>query len=200
LGFYLLAGGALLLRRKICSSGVIAVCGLALCLWPLTGWNLRPAYVLGLWPDFFCGALVWWAARRRAAGPRWSAAAALVALLVLEAAWPGGYGGLARVVAVGTAVALWIFSLRERDAPPHGIMRAFGWVGAFSYSLYLIHLAVLSPFMNLAQRFISPAQSSFCFVWLLAIGCAGTAGWLLYHWVEAPIEQWRKSRWSARRA
>jgi peptidoglycan/LPS O-acetylase OafA/YrhL len=119
-------------------------------------------------------------------------------MLALVALWPGGFGGEARVVAIGTATALWIFSKRERGAAPSTAMRALGWIGAFSYSLYLIHLAVLSPFTNLVQRFVHPDRLSFCATWLAAVLLSGAAGWALYRWVEAPLERWRKSRWSAR--
>ena len=79
-------------------------------------------------------------------------------------------------------------------------MRALGWLGAFSYSLYLIHLAVLSPFTNLAQRFVPPSRWLFCGVWVVGLLVSTAAGWALYRWVEAPIERWRKTRWSARPA
>ena len=200
LGFYLLGSGGLLLRRKFVSSSALAVLGLALCLWPLLGVNPRATYVLGLWPDFFAGALAWWAARSSSTGRARFVAAALVALLALVVTWPGGFGGEARVAALGTAASLWFLSKRERGAPPSGAMRALGWVGAFSYSLYLIHLAVLSPFTNLAGRIVAPSSLAFCGVWLAALLISLATGWALYHWVESPFERWRKSHWSNRPA
>ena len=196
LGFYLIGAGAILLRRRKVTSASIAALGFVLCLWPLFGWKFTPALVLSLWPDFFAGVLVWWAARAKTSGLRWSAAAGIAALVALNIFWPGGYGEVARATAIGTAVALWIFSRWENDRPAGVITRTLGWVGKFSYSLYLIHLAVLSPFTNLGRRIVPPSELLFCIVWLAAIVMSGLAGWALYRWVEAPIELWRKLRWS----
>lgn len=198
LGFYLIGAGALLLRQRGIPSATIAAMGFGLCLWPLFGWNFAPTYVLGLWPDFFAGVLAWWAARATTLAPKWSATAGLAVLLALDAFWPGGYGALARLAAIGTAVALWFFFARDDGTPASGLARRLGWFGTFSYSLYLIHLAVLSPLTNLARRFVAPTGLPFVLVWVAVVGLSGAAGWALYRWVEAPIERWRKSRWSAR--
>jgi peptidoglycan/LPS O-acetylase OafA/YrhL len=101
---------------------------------------------------------------------------------------------------VGTAATLWLFSKRANGAPLPALLRVLSWVGAFSYSLYLIHLAVLSPLTNLLRRFMAPTELRFCVAWLGAVALSGLAGWVVYRCVEAPIERWRKSRWSARPA
>jgi peptidoglycan/LPS O-acetylase OafA/YrhL len=191
LGFYLLAAGALILRRRGPASALVLL-GMLLCLWPLTGWQFRLTYVLGLWPDFFVGGLVWWAARSRTSAPKYLAAAGLAMLALLALSWPGGYGGQGLLVAITTAIILWALSGQDHRVAANPFLRKLAWVGGFSYSLYLIHLPLLSPFMNLAARWVPPRQALFCLVWLAAVLLAFTGGWLLNRLVEAPAERWRK--------
>ncbi len=194
-GFYLFGAGALLARRHGLSSGVIAGLGLLTCAWPLLGLDFRPAYVLGLWPDFFAGVLVWWCARIPTLPRTLAGIGGLVTLAVLALNWPG-FGGLGRCTALLTAVLLWISSRRDHTAAAIIPLRALGRLGIFSYSLYLIHVTVLSPFMNLGQRLVPTSGFAFVFVWITAVALALVAGWLLHRWVEAPVERWRKRRWS----
>jgi exopolysaccharide production protein ExoZ len=191
LGFYLLAAGALTLRRRV-SAATLVLLGMLLSLWPLTGWQFRLTYVISLWPDFFVGGLVWWAARSRAPMLKYFAAGGLAVLTLLTLAWPGGYGGQGRLAAIGTATILWVLSRQDHRVAANPFLRKLAWVGGFSYSLYLIHLALLSPFMNLAKRWVSPRHALFCLVWLVAVLLAFTGGWLLNRLVEAPVEHWRK--------
>lgn len=191
LGFYLLAAGALILRRRVPAS-TLALLGILLCLWPLAGWRFQLTYVLALWPDFFVGGLVWWAAQSHARAPKYLAAAGLAMLALLDLEWPGGYGGQPRLVAIATATTLWALSGQDRRVAAIPFLRKLAWVGGFSYSLYLIHLPLLFPFMNLAERWVSPRHSLFCLVWLAAVLLAFTGGWLLNRLVEAPVERWRK--------
>jgi len=162
------------------------------CLWPLAGWQSRLTYVLGLWPDFFVGMLVWWAARSLAPRSKYFAATGLALLTLLALGRHGGYGGQGLLTAIATAVALWALSGQDGRVGANPFLRKLAWVGGFSYSLYLIHLPLLSPFMNLAQRWVSPRHALFCLVWLAAVLLAFTGGWLLNRLVEAPVERWRK--------
>jgi exopolysaccharide production protein ExoZ len=191
LGFYLLAAGALILRRRVPVS-TLALLGMLLCLWPLSGWQFRLTYMLGLWPDFFAGGLAWWAARSHTRAPKYLAAAGLAMLALLNLGWPGGYGGQGRLAAIATAATLWALAGQDHRVAAIPFLRKLAWVGGFSYSLYLIHLPLLSPFLNLAQRWVSPHHALFCLVWLAGILLAFTGGWLLNRLVEAPVERWRK--------
>jgi peptidoglycan/LPS O-acetylase OafA/YrhL len=199
LGFYALGAGALLLRRHGLASAVIAALGMFLCAGPLLHVESKATYVLGLWPDFFAGALVWWSARVPTAKRTVAGIAGLSILLVLALTWPGGYGGLARTTALATAAALWLASRHNRSGINGNLSRALAWLGVCSYSLYLVHLTVLSPFLNLAQRAVPPSNAAFVVVWLAALALGVGAGWLLHRFVESPVELWRKSRWSHRR-
>jgi len=196
LGFYGLAAAVLVLGRRALSPVSLVILGLLLCLWPWLDLDLKPTFVLGRWPEFFAGVLGWWGARGRSFADHWRRAALLGLLLLLGLVSPSSYGGIRHMVAVGTAAALWIFSARDRVATVNPLLHALGWVGGFSYSLYLIHLAVLSPFMNLAQRVVRPSHLLFGVVWLAALSVSVAAGWCLNHWVEAPVERWRKTRWA----
>jgi len=148
--------------------------------------------VLGLWPDFFVGALAWWAARSPTPASKYLAAAGLALLALLALSWPGGYGGQGLLVAIATATILWAISGQDQRVAANPFLRKLAWVGGFSYSLYLIHQSLLSPFMNLAARWVSPRHALFCLVWLAAVLLAFTGGWLLNRLVEAPVERWRK--------
>jgi peptidoglycan/LPS O-acetylase OafA/YrhL len=66
-------------------------------------------------------------------------------------------------------------------------------LGTISYSWYLLHVPVLSPFMNLCRRFVSPAHPLFTLVWFLALLLSVFTAYLLYYYVEKRIEKWRKS-------
>jgi exopolysaccharide production protein ExoZ len=198
LGFYALGAAALVLGRRSFRPAMLVALGAVLCLWPLAGLNLRAAYVLGLWPDFFVGALVWWCARTASSARFAAGVIGLAALAGLTAFWPGGFGGAGRFAALVTAALLWIFSRHDRIMRASAPLRALASVGVFSYSLYLIHLTVLSPFMNLAQRHIPATGGRFVAVWLAGVGLALAAGWILHRAVEAPVERWRKRRWNKR--
>ncbi|MHB1261357.1 MAG: acyltransferase family protein [Thermoplasmatota archaeon] len=63
------------------------------------------------------------------------------------------------------------------------------WLGAISYSLYLVHV----PLQSVAEWLFDPATDRTAFVAAGALlSLAG--GWLLYLAVEAPAERWRRRR------
>ena len=196
LGFYVLGAAALILRRHGFGSAAIAAAGMLLCAAPFLPFHPRATLVLELWPDFFAGALVWWCARaptntRTAAG-----VGGLAVLLSCMIAWPGRAGGVAHFAAIATAATLWWASRQEQTIADGLLGRTFTWLGAISYSLYLVHVTVMSPFQNLVQKFIPPQNVSFFAVWIASIALGISAGWLLYRFVEAPTERWRKLRWA----
>lgn len=196
LGFYALGAGALLLRRRGVSATVIFALGLLLCAWPLTQLHFRATHILGLWPDFFAGVLVWWCAREAGKARTLIGIGALLALTALTLAWEP-YGGTGRLAALATAALLWIASRRD-FVPTSGLARSLTWLGLISYSLYLVHVIVLSPFMNLGQRLVSPQSFAFVFVWAGGVAASIVGSWLVHRYAEAPIERWRKRRWSPR--
>ncbi|MBW7895542.1 MAG: acyltransferase [Opitutaceae bacterium] len=189
LGFYVIATGVLALRRKMeFHTSLALTVGALLCLWLVSPWQPQVGYVLGRWPDFFAGVIAWSAVRAGSVGARRNGLIALCALGVFQwiatASWIG-------IAAIGTGLILLFVQTLERitiSAVP-----VLARVGVLSYSLYLIHVSVMSPVQNLAQRWIPSGSTAFILVWLGSLAAAGIAAWLLYHWGEKPIEAWRKS-------
>ena len=95
-------------------------------------------------------------------------------------------------MAIATALFLavcWSFDQLVASSPAIGVLR---WLGGISYSLYLIHIAVLSPFSNMANRIIPPSSAAFIATWTLCLLLALGAGWTLNRLVELPVERWRR--------
>jgi peptidoglycan/LPS O-acetylase OafA/YrhL len=147
-----------------------------------------PWRVLELWPDFFAGAAAWWAARR---GARIQGYGVLALLLAATAFWPA-YGGIGRMTAIVTALALALAWPHDHRLEKNRAVRALAWAGGFSYSLYLIHVPLLSPIENLLGRWIPPTSPWLILVWSCATGIALVGGICLNKWVEAPVERWRR--------
>ncbi len=190
LGFYLCATIALMAAtRRVVKFRVLFILGCLMCLFPWTAHGgSAPWRVLALWPDFFAGMAAWWAARR---GSRASGYAVLVAMLAIATIWPT-YWALERLTAIGTA---WILALAytwDDRLAKMPIMRPMIWAGGVSYSLYLIHVPLMSPFFNLAERWIPYTSEWFTAVWSLAIVMALIGAKYLNQLVEAPFELWRR--------
>lgn len=128
---------------------------------------------------------------------------ALGALLVLLPTWawiPGGdtvrFSGfsweadvLLRLLAAG-GFALIVLA----TASGGWVARALGWrplewLGAISYSLYLMHI----PVQVLMLQVVDATQDRLGWA-ALAFAASVLAGWLLYRLVEAPAEVWRRKR------
>jgi peptidoglycan/LPS O-acetylase OafA/YrhL len=67
--------------------------------------------------------------------------------------------------------------------------RPLEWLGAISYSLYLIHI----PTQVLALRVVDATRDRWGWA-IVAFLLSILAGWLLYRGVEAPAEVWRRRR------
>jgi peptidoglycan/LPS O-acetylase OafA/YrhL len=66
------------------------------------------------------------------------------------------------------------------------------YLGVISYSLYLVHLIVVSKVMNLSKRVVTIDSLWVMPVVLLATVAAIVTGVLFYRFIEAPLERWRK--------
>jgi peptidoglycan/LPS O-acetylase OafA/YrhL len=190
LGFYLCAAVALAAARKRIARGTtLFVIGSLMCLAPWTfHGNPAPWHVLDLWPDFFAGVAAWWSAQK---GARSGGYLALALLLAATIAWPS-YGGVGRVVAVGTA---WILALGWRwdgRLANLALMRPLVWMGGISYSLYLVHIPVMSPIENLLGRWINSSSPWFVAAWVFSLAMAIIAAKCLNYFVEAPVNRWRR--------
>jgi len=191
LGFYVCAAIALeASRRRMANGKTLFLLGCILCMTPWTVLGTpAPWRVLDLWPDFFAGVAAWWAVRRGVAHP--GGFVALGLLLVLTIALPA-YGGIGRLTAVGTAWALAIAWRWDRQLTRVPLMGPLIWIGGLSYSLYLIHIPVISPIENLLGRWIHSSSPWFIAVWAFSLAMAIAGAKCLNHFVEAPVNRWRK--------
>jgi peptidoglycan/LPS O-acetylase OafA/YrhL len=67
--------------------------------------------------------------------------------------------------------------------------RVFHFLGAISYSLYLIHVPIAGRVVNLGER-LSPGFPLRIVISLVAVGAAIFAAYLLYRFVERPAQRW----------
>lgn len=193
LGFYGLAALALGLHRHGLPSRLLLCIGVGLCAWRWMAIEAPASMVLGLWPGFFAGIAAWWASRgaspsRLAVGIIFFAAA-----LTLGQLGFGGLTGAAPTTAFLTSLILLVLTrLGLNQLPDHWLTHGLLKLGAASYSIYLVHVTVMSPFQNLTTRFIQPTSAAFILGWMAAIAVGLLAGMVFHHQVEARIERWRK--------
>lgn len=143
--------------------------------------------------SFFTGVLVWygWTAIRDAVGRQ---SGVLIGLLQLVL----GAVSLAMVAyraelgvwvyAIPFAFGLWVWSL----LPDRGIVaallqtRPMQWLGVHSYSIYLVHVTVLTFFDWPARKFDEPMKYAVVLVFILAVFAVSA---LSYRFIEVP---WRE--------
>lgn len=170
------------------------------------GWFLRPGSGLPASPlsadvhglprgllSFFIGVLVWhgWTAVRGSCArlPDWLPGLLqllLGALALLMVASKPALG--AWVYAIPAVFGLWVWSL----LPDRGLLaallqtRGLQWLGVHSYSIYLVHVTVLTCFDWPARRFDEPLKYGVVLVFLLAVFALSAFS---YRWIEVP---WRR--------
>lgn len=81
-----------------------------------------------------------------------------------------------------------------RQAP----IRLLAGVGTFSYSLYLIHVQVLTRIMNAGTRVVAPRSPGFAALWLAGTAAAVACAWMFWRTVEHPSEARRLAHRAAR--
>ena len=190
LGFYLCAAIALeATRRRLGTGPFVFLAGSLLCFAPWAAQRISaPWRVLEMWPDFFAGVAAWWASRR---GSRTGGYGLLVLMVAAVAFWPG-YGGIGRISAVVTALILAFVWKWDADLSKSKWMRPMIWAGGLSYSLYLIHVPLVSAFENLLGRWVHSSSNWFILVWVLAMALAIAGATMLNRLVELPAERWRR--------
>jgi peptidoglycan/LPS O-acetylase OafA/YrhL len=200
LGFYLLTASLLFAGKRFMFLSWFFALGAVVC----AGALLLPATtlprVLGLWPDFYLGTAAYAAVRPRSQGsflPPVLAVGAIITIAVFAfgaLALPGlmpDFGGWRRVATAGFALILVVLHPFDGQIAERRFVRGLTWVGTFSYSLYLIHVIVLTRVLNLGLRFIATDSITFLGLWLLAIVSAIAGGLLFFRWVEQPLERVR---------
>jgi len=189
-----------------------AFCGLGMLMlragWPMSlvlgfgaslaalGFMLPPgSFPLGLWPEFYLGVLSYAFLRSRRSGNSVAIWLSLGAGSVLVAAGfytKSSYQLAMFAAATSTALGIALLYPWDRQISAFRWLKPLAYLGVISYSLYLVHLIVVSKVMNLSKRFISDDSHWVLLVVLIASGAAIITGAFFYRFVEAPLEVWRK--------
>lgn len=198
--FYAICGAGMLLLLAGLPLAAVLGLGAGLALFGVFLHN--PPFPLGLWPEFFLGVLSFvflWARRSCGAAP------ALLVLLLAAVIVVAGVASkesfhLAMFLTAACSAA-GIALLHPLDARISRVswLKPIALVGVFSYSLYLVHLVVVSKLMNLSKRFVSTDSLWVLPVVLVAIIAAVAISAAFYRLIEAPLEHWRKHLSSAGR-
>lgn len=139
-----------------------------------------PRFVFAYLPFFALGMIAFLrrAHREPLMGTVWLAAAAGV-LLALQRS------PLESIVAV---IAAGLLACAPEDLP---IGRPLRWLGAISYSLYLVHVPVGGRVVNLGERLaLPPAGDAACLA--LALAASLAAAWAFHRLIEAPSLRWSR--------
>jgi len=190
---------------------LLIAAGLAFAKWMTSAWPAlallvglafviaaRPALLsttpLAFWPEFVCGLLTWLSGRMRATRP---AIACLCWAMITGLGVLGTLGNeYSTTLPWAAAFALLLAMLRPFDGriAEFSAFRWLGFCGIVSYSLYLIHMPIISPLRNLIIRYWPPTSPGFAVVPIALTAIATGAGWLFYRVVELAVEQRRKAR------
>jgi peptidoglycan/LPS O-acetylase OafA/YrhL len=166
--------------------GGMALLGL---VWPgvMFPWNL--------WPEFYLGVLSFVFLRAREAGDQrgvWLSGVAGLALIGVGIASKSSYPLTMFVTAAITALGIALLYPLDRRMSGQRWLRPLAYLGVISYSLYLVHLIVVSKIMNISKRFVSIDSLWVLPAVLFATAAAILTGAVFYRFVEAPLEEWRK--------
>lgn len=195
LGFYLLAGLGFAAWRMGVNAWLLLAAGFGLAVLGMTYAGGGLLLILSLWPEFASGAAVFVALWLKATNPwaRWLALAPIAVFFALGslADWQGYMHSLP--VAAGFAILLYVLHPLDRSIAAAPALRAVGWAGKISYSLYLTHVPLGLRIIPLGRRWV---ESDSAWLWVLqALGWAAAIlmAWLFYEIVEARFERWRVS-------
>lgn len=140
--------------------------------------------LLELWPQFALGGVVWLA--RRLPGPAWgqlAAGGAAVGCFWIASCWQREDLAFQLRFSCGVAWGLLLFRPFDQKLAGAFVLRWLGWIGTFSYSLYLVHAPIVGKFGNLMGRWPPLAHQPLL---LLGLGCALTLpfAWWFYRQIE----------------
>jgi exopolysaccharide production protein ExoZ len=184
IAFYLVVGLTLLpgLRSPARRLGLIAAVTACVHLCP----TVFEFTALRLWPHFACGCLAHFALRSSLPFAVRSACLAypLVALILNPDA--------AQFAASLSALALVPLVLMDKTLPSPLLLLVH--IGLASYSIYLVHVPLVSPFTNLVLRFFPVAHPGQVAVVATSLLLALGGGMIFYRLVELPLEKRRRGR------
>lgn len=190
--FYLVFVGALWCLQAMSRRGSqwwgvgVVVLALSALLWPVAGWSMatRPVFA-AYWFAFVSGVLVcWWS---RSIIPAWLCGGYHV---VLAAAWlVSGEQMIGAAVVTGSLVA--VATAAERMGTwLNG--RRVQFLGAVSYSLYLIHAPVIGVVDWARGLLLGDSAAAEAIGAVAAVGCSVVAAWVLWWSVEQPAIAWSR--------
>lgn len=176
---------------------VVAVLGVGMLLAVYGTLPMGAPFPLNLWAEFFFGSLAFVCLLAKSRGDRrgaYLAAGALLLLLLLGVATRSSHGLVHFLMAAVTALGIILLSPLDDRLAGARWLKPLLFLGVISYSLYLVHIVVVSKLMNFSKRFVA-VDSLWVFATVLvatlaAIACAA----LFYRLIEAPLEEWRKGR------
>jgi peptidoglycan/LPS O-acetylase OafA/YrhL len=197
LGFYLLMALCWLHARRVGFAAIGLAAGVALAGYGILARD--PAAPLEYWPHFLLG-LAAWALIHRCPSHRRTLAlvgtgAGLAAAGLLDPARQ-----LPWIVAVAFAALLVLMHPADQVLSRARVLRPLAFLGSISYSLYLVHVPIVSPLGNLSQR-AWPADSAPAAVLPLLITFAAIGvAWAFHRLVERPSERLRRTLFPGRPA
>jgi len=146
-------------------------------------------FVLQHWPAFCFGLVVH--EIRRGGHPRLGVFGFL-ALALLGWFRPGETPTIQWLTELGTAFVLLWLTGHSFILPDWRVLRLLSWIGLFSYSIYLVHVPVLSRLGNLSFRFLSPESPLLFLYWFGSIILTLFISWVFYVFFEHTFEKIRK--------
>jgi exopolysaccharide production protein ExoZ len=203
-GFYFCAAGGLVAHRLIPRPWLMPLWWGLLLVGGLVPASAAWFPLLKLWPQFALGGMVWLAWQGdRSVGSRLTIGTIAVAVVALAVGWQTGEigrplsswqpadVGLSLVAACACAWLLLV--LRCWDGPLAAApgLRWLGWIGTFSYSLYLVHAPVVSKLARGLEHLpVAGAHRDA----VIVLACVGTlpCAWLFYRAVELRSESFRR--------
>jgi len=197
IAFYVLIALGIGLIRQVQRPAIALLAGVFIALAQASHLLALPGTVLDLWPEFVCGLLAWVAVH---------SSRAKTSVTLLATAGIGTLGLLGFILgspsgtlpfAAAFALLLLVLKRHDESIARLRMLRFAGFLGALSYSLYLVHVPIISPAQNLLHRLLPDAGRAF-WIPLLLTALAVIPAWLFYLKIEQPLESWRRRRFRPR--
>jgi peptidoglycan/LPS O-acetylase OafA/YrhL len=157
---------------------------------------LGAPFPLNLWAEFFFGCLAFVCLLAKNKGDTVGATLAafgLLFLVLLGAVSRESHGLVHFSMAAVTAAGIILLSPWDEWIAKARWLRPLFFLGLISYSLYLVHLVVVSKLMNLSKRFVMVDSLWVLLTVLVATLAAVVCAAIFYRLVECPLEKWRRS-------
>jgi peptidoglycan/LPS O-acetylase OafA/YrhL len=154
-------------------------------------------FPLNMWAEFFFGSLAFLCLLAKSLGDirgSYLAAGALLLLVLLGVSTRTSHGLVHFSMSAVTAAGIVLLSPFDERMAAARCLKPLFFLGVISYSLYLVHLVVVSKLMNLSKRLVAVDSVWVLLTVLVATLAAIACATLFYRLIEAPLEEWRKGR------